>query len=375
MDKQLHIVSFDIPYPANYGGVIDVFYKLKMLHSLGVKIFLHCFQYGSRTPHSELEIYCEKVFYYLRKTGIAGVSMNLPYIVSSRNSQELLNNLVKIQAPILFEGIHTTFHLQNEQLKNRIKIVRAHNIESDYYRLLAHNSDSVVKKVYYFWESWQLKNYENGLTDFSYILPISENDTSCFQTQFPGKNIVFLPPFHQYNQIESKVGRGNYCLYHGNLSVAENRRSVDFLIQEVFCDMDIPLVIAGRNPSKDLLMRENEKIKIIPNPSEDEMKKWIADAHIHVLPFFQQTGIKLKLIHSLYAGRFCISNDKALESSLRDEIIFALDGSNFKKQIIQYFNQDFSEIDLEKRKMNLFHFDNCRNAQLILDLIDRAQEG
>ena len=24
-DIHLHIVSFDIPYPANYGGVIDVF--------------------------------------------------------------------------------------------------------------------------------------------------------------------------------------------------------------------------------------------------------------------------------------------------------------------------------------------------------------
>ncbi len=30
-DKYLHIISFDIPYPPNYGGVIDVFYKLKAL--------------------------------------------------------------------------------------------------------------------------------------------------------------------------------------------------------------------------------------------------------------------------------------------------------------------------------------------------------
>jgi len=41
--KHLHIISFDIPYPANYGGVIDVFYKLRALVSAGIKIHLHAF--------------------------------------------------------------------------------------------------------------------------------------------------------------------------------------------------------------------------------------------------------------------------------------------------------------------------------------------
>ena len=36
--KKLHIVSFDVPFPPNYGGVIDVFYKLIELKKLGVEI-------------------------------------------------------------------------------------------------------------------------------------------------------------------------------------------------------------------------------------------------------------------------------------------------------------------------------------------------
>ena len=27
--KAINIISFDVPYPANYGGVIDVFYKIQ----------------------------------------------------------------------------------------------------------------------------------------------------------------------------------------------------------------------------------------------------------------------------------------------------------------------------------------------------------
>jgi hypothetical protein len=53
LDKHLHIVCLDIPYPADYGGVVDLFYKIKSLHQLGVKIHLHCFT-KDREPQDEL---------------------------------------------------------------------------------------------------------------------------------------------------------------------------------------------------------------------------------------------------------------------------------------------------------------------------------
>ena len=60
--KTLHVIAFDVPYPANYGGVIDVFYKLKYLHECGVDITLHCFEYG-RGEQTELNKYCKKIYY------------------------------------------------------------------------------------------------------------------------------------------------------------------------------------------------------------------------------------------------------------------------------------------------------------------------
>ena len=32
----LHLVSFDVPYPPDYGGVIDVYNKIKTLYQVGV---------------------------------------------------------------------------------------------------------------------------------------------------------------------------------------------------------------------------------------------------------------------------------------------------------------------------------------------------
>jgi hypothetical protein len=45
MRNKIQIVCFDNPSPANYGGAIDMFYKIKALHALGIRIdftyFLH----------------------------------------------------------------------------------------------------------------------------------------------------------------------------------------------------------------------------------------------------------------------------------------------------------------------------------------------
>lgn len=101
-DNHLHIVSFDVPYPANYGGVIDVFYKVKALSERGVKVHLHCFEYG-RQPAECLEDICYSVNYYKRKTNASLLLRQQPYIVCSRHSDALLENLKKDNHNILLE--------------------------------------------------------------------------------------------------------------------------------------------------------------------------------------------------------------------------------------------------------------------------------
>lgn len=101
-DMHLHIISFDIPYPPNYGGIIDVYYKLVALKRAGVKIHLHCYEYG-RKPAQELEQWCENVYYYPRSTGIWNSLYKRPYIVQSRRSKELINRLIQDEYPILLK--------------------------------------------------------------------------------------------------------------------------------------------------------------------------------------------------------------------------------------------------------------------------------
>lgn len=369
MDKKLHIISLDIPYPPDYGGMIDVFYKLKSLAAMGIEITLHCFQYGNRKPSAELNQYCKTVYYYPRKTGWAGIHFSLPYIVSSRRDTTLLQNLMSDEAPILFEGLHSTYWLQNPGLKGRNKILRAHNIESDYYKLLAGNTNSVLKKIYYYLEANRLLMYENNMKDISHILAISKADERYLISKYPDTDVQYVPAFHAIESVTCIAGKGGYCLYHGNLSVAENIRSVRYLIHEVFNNLDIPLIIAGKNPPEEIKNLTNEHIKIIVNPDENEMHQLIQNAHIHVLPGFQHTGIKLKLLHALFAGRFCITNEDLQEHFLPDNIVTAYTADDFKRNITRLMKEEFTIEDIEKRKTLFRHFMNETGAKKIAELL------
>ncbi|RYY09653.1 MAG: mannosyltransferase, partial [Chitinophagaceae bacterium] len=162
MDKHLHIISLDVPYPVDYGGAFDIFYKLKYLKEAGVRIHLHCFQ-NKRDRQPVLNEYCEEVKYYARQTGHRGLSYQLPYIVSSRHSTALVENILKDNHPILVEGIHCTHFLHDKRFTDQTKrkiILRLHNVESVYYRQLFASTSNAFKKLYFLAESLLLKRYE-----------------------------------------------------------------------------------------------------------------------------------------------------------------------------------------------------------------------
>ena len=56
-------------------------------------------------------------------------------------------------------------------------------------------------------------------------------------------------------------------------------------------------------------------IKVEANPSKERMDALIHNAQIHMLITFQDTGLKLKLLNSLFAGRHTIVNHLMLAGS------------------------------------------------------------
>jgi glycosyltransferase involved in cell wall biosynthesis len=373
LDRRLHIVCHDVPYPPDYGGVFDLYYKLKNLYQLGIKIHLHCFEYG-RGKQPVLNEFCESVSYYERLTGHQGLSFKIPFIVSSRANAHLEKNLNQNDWPVLLEGIHCTYLLNTGQLKNRKAIVRLHNIEHEYYNGLCRATQSPIRKLYYWNESRLLKKYEREVAlKADLIIAVSEKDKNIYQESFHSNNLVYLPVFVAWDRVSSKEGVGNFCLYHGNLSVPENEKAAVWLVQNVFKNITIPFVIAGKNPSSRLkrLVHSHNHVCLVANPSEKEMQDLIQKAQINVLPSFNNTGIKLKLLNAVFCGRHCVVNDAGtLGSAIGPACHIASNADAFQSIIIQLFRRPFWEEEIELRRGLLQNcYNNIENAKRLIQWI------
>ena len=210
MALTFHVIAFDVPYPPNYGGVIDVFYKLKHLHQAGAIIHLHCYQYG-RDEAPELLKYCKTVTYYKRSTKNIALHFSLtPFTVLTRRSKTLEENLLKDNHPILFEVLHTCYLLNDSRFENRIKLYRQSNIEHEYYKQLAQSEKSFLKRLYLQLEAFKLKRFENIVNKATAVLAVNEKDTLYFQNNYPKVKSIFLPSFHNNTEVKSKLGRGEF---------------------------------------------------------------------------------------------------------------------------------------------------------------------
>jgi hypothetical protein len=367
--RHLNIISFDIPYPPDYGGVIDVFYKLKALADRDIKLHCHFFQYKDRKKSKELYNICNEVFYYKRNRIKNPFSNGYPYIVKTRQSAELLKNLNNNNYPILFEGLHTCFYINHKSLSNRKKIVRMHNIEHLYYSYLAKNETNILKKAFFTKEAKKLKEYLNILTFANKIAAISTNDSSYLHIKFPDKTF-YLPVFHPNDNININLKKGDFALYNGNLSVNENIKAALFLINEVFYKINYKLIIAGKNPPKKLYNATKNKtnIEIISNPDNKTLQKLFDDAHIHILPTFQNTGIKLKLLNALFNGKFVIVNPPMIENTdLKDICIVAQNAEEMRKLILFYKNKIPNKAYIELRKQTLQKkYSTDRSAKILI---------
>jgi Glycosyl transferases group 1 len=372
MKKELHIVCLDVPWPADYGGAIDMMNRIKMFHQLGILIHLHYFSYNERGTPNELNQFCETINVYNREKIQSGFSLKTPYIVSSRINEQLIERLQKDKHPILLEGIHCAGILPRLDRQNRKVVVRMHNEESVYYKELARAEHSLLKKLFFYNESRLIKKFSHHLPGDSIYACISENDATILENEYKLNKVKFLPAFPAWQNVNGQEGQGNLCLYHGNLSVPENEKAAAWLICKVFTKARVPFVIAGKKPSKRLQKIAGlcQHTCLVADPSETEMDDLVHKAHIHVLPCFNKnvTGIRLKLLHALFEGRHCVVNDPMVSGTgLEDACHIGNSATAFASIILQLYHQPFTKEEIILRKQLLGStYDNEKNTRQLI---------
>ncbi len=368
--QNLHVIAFNVPFPADYGGVIDIYYKLKALKQAGIQIILHCYTYG-RKPSKELEDLCFKVHYYQRKSGWVYFLQSNPYIVTTRNANNMPKMVLRDNIPVLFEGLHSTALLRSCADAGKITLVRAHNVEHEYYKALSKSENRLFQKFFLYTESIKLRRYEDVLEHADQILGISKSETEYFRKKYGPAQ--FIPAFHRFEVVSIIPGKGDYILFHGNLGVAENFDVFLRIAKNVLSKTAHRVVVAGKNPNKQFLRKLASwpNMEVIANPSDAEMDDLIQNAQVNLLYTAQSTGIKLKLLHALFGGRHCLVNHEMVRGTGLEHLCMLADRPDeMVNKLEELMALPFTTEQIRERKKTLQDYSNRAGAEKILRLIN-----
>jgi len=368
-ERRLHVVCLNVPYPTDYGGACEMFYKMQALSKAGIEIILHCYDYG-RGRQPVLDRWCRQVYYYPRNQGHKGISLTLPYIVTSRAHPELAANLTSDDAPVLFEGVHTTYPLYSGQLGGKKCFIRMHNLEHLYYKMLSRHAPWGFRKLAYANESRLLRSYERTIAPKAVMLAMTNEEACLVRTLAPAADVRHLPVFTGRDQPECQEGEGSFCLYHGDLSVPENDHAATWLLTQVFDQLEIPFVVAGKQPRASLrsLAYRRGHTCIVEDPSARELDDLVRRAQVHVLPSFSSTGVKFKLLHAVFAGRHVLANPEMLTGTCLDKAChIATDAASFRELTATLFRKRFECAEIEQRSRLLEGpYCDLRHAELLI---------
>ena len=110
---------------------------------------------------------------------------------------------------------------------------------------------------------------------------------------------------------------------------------------------------------------------MIQNLSDSDLLKLIQNAQINLLYTHQATGLKLKLLNSLYNGRHCLVNSNMVDGDLLNQCCIVKNSKeDLTNSILELMRIELSNEEIEIRKHILNeHYSNQKLTKKIIENI------
>ena len=104
-------------------------------------------------------------------------------------------------------------------------------------------------------------------------------------------------------------------------------------------------------------------MELIDSPDDQTLFDLIRHAHINILVTEQATGLKLKLLNTLFNGRFCLVNDKMVEGLDVNGLCYVVNDQNaIRFAVGELMPRKFDAHQIERRRKNMKSFYNIEEA-------------
>ncbi|SDI66038.1 Glycosyltransferase involved in cell wall bisynthesis [Pseudomonas delhiensis] len=302
------IVAGDSPYPANHGGRVDIFERLKVISKTygreNIDIIITGNELTTET-NKELKKYCHGILVSPRNTGISATLSLTPFQGKSRASLKDLTPLRDQYDIMILEGDYVFPILDNPRINCKTPLLRSHNIESKYFYNLF-KADTTWRKIFYLSESIKFYIQEKRET----YKNIKKLYISKKENQIHGNKEYWLPTPVDVDGILERTTfpQGEDVLYIGSLFMPNNIFGLRWYLEKVHptIESSLPnyrLHIAGNTRDHEITWLKNYKnIEIYPNASDEMLESLYNKCSLFVSPIFHGAGVKIKNINALASG-------------------------------------------------------------------------
>jgi glycosyltransferase involved in cell wall biosynthesis len=269
------------------------------------------------------------------------------YTVSWLESREFANKLEALLQENSFDVIHfDTISLVPyiRHIKNAKLVLNHHNIESLMMLRRAENESHLLKKIYFFLEGKKIAAYEKKVCNsFDLNVTCSDLDTDRLKDHTGVSNCITIPngvDLEYFKPLDVAI-KPKSLIFAGGLTWYPNLDAMTFFLKSVWPLLvkevpDISMTIIGRSPPSWMLELQDLYPNLKVTGFVDDVRPYIAEAHIYVCPIKDGGGTKLKVLDALSMKKTLVADQIACEGiDVRDQesVFFASSPDEYVRAI------------------------------------------
>ena len=277
------------------------------------------------------------------------------YHVRRYRSEAFAKRLRRILEQEEFDVIHMespflTPYLPLIRSLSKAKVVlRAHNVENIIWKRVAESTPHGLKRWYLKHLSLTLRAYElEHINDYDGVVCITRNDAEYFKQNGCRRPVTAIPfgvEPEEYAGVDAEPG----SLFHiGAMDWMPNRESIEWLLDEVWpvVHREVPqarLYLAGRKMPQKWMKAQIEGVSVVGEVPDAGY--FIAGKQINVVPLRSGSGIRVKIIEAMAAGKAVVTTTvgaQGIEYTDGENLLIADTPEQFARQIKQLVeDQDY----------------------------------
>jgi len=253
-------------------------------------------------------------------------------------------------------------------------VLRAHNIEHKIWQRIAENCTNPIKRFYLNHLYHSLRRFEiRILNKMDGIVAITPVDARNFDRLSHSTNIISIPFGINLESLpENPVQPNEASLFHiGTMNWFPNEEGIKWMIDEVWPQVakklpGIELHLAGRYMPEWLLKLSIPRITV--DGEVPDVWEYMQRFSIMVVPLFSGSGIRIKIVEAMAAGKAIITTAIGAEGINYDngqDLLIAKDARSFADAIVKLYNEKALRDSLGKNARALITREHDNNKLML----------